>query len=118
MNNRNGYSRTMVPELNIPASFRFFRRLVDLEKTRIVNAVAELSGLLVHFFQAIHNRYQRVFFGNVLCVAMRVMSLTIHMDRFRNTCGCIADMIIDKPIIVWFKSAFFHRVSVIDLGWE
>lgn len=57
MNNRNGYYRTMVPELNIPASFSFFRRLVDLEKTRIVNAVAELSGLLVQFFQAIHNRY-------------------------------------------------------------
>ena len=82
MSNRNRYSWTMVPELNIPAIFRFFRRLVDLEKTRFVNAVAELSGLLVQFFQAIHNRHQRVFFGNTLCVAMSVMSLTIHVVCF------------------------------------
>ena len=82
MNNRNGYFWTMVPKLNIPASFRFFRRLVDLEKTSFVNAVTELSGLLVQFFQAIHNRHQMVFFGNVLRVAMSVMSLTIHVDCF------------------------------------
>ncbi len=82
MNNRNGYFWTMVPELNIPASFRFFRRLVDLEKTGVVNAVTELSGLLVQFFQAIHNRHQMVFFGNVLRVAMSVMALTIHVDCF------------------------------------
>ena len=82
MNIQEGYSWTMGPELNVPACFRFFLRLLDLQKTRFVNAVAELSGLLVLFFQAIPNRHQRVFFGNCLCVAMSVMSLKIHADCF------------------------------------
>jgi len=82
MNSRNGYCQTMVAQLNIPASFRFLRRFVNLEKTRIVNAITEFSGLLIQFFQLMHNLHQRVFFGNVLCIAVSVMSFTIHVDRF------------------------------------